>query len=118
MRFVLMHKTNPDNEAGIRPPSRAHRRGRQDDRGDVAGRRLPRGRRPARSALGVRLTFAGGKRTVTPGPFVGGNELPSAMGILRVRSRDEAVEWASRLGEVLGDAEIDVRPLYEPKDLG
>jgi hypothetical protein len=37
---------------------------------------------------------------------------------LRVRSRDEAVEWAVRLGEVLGDAEIDVRPLTEPWDLG
>jgi len=70
------------------------------------------------SSLGVRLKFSGGERTVTPGPFVGDNELPAGFTLLSVRSLDEAIEWASRQAAVLGDVEIDIRPINEPWDIG
>ena len=31
---------------------------------------------------------------------------------------DEAIEWASRQAKVLGDVEIDIRPVTEPWDIG
>ncbi len=66
----------------------------------------------------MRLKFAGGKRTVIPGPFAGGNELVAGFAVLRVRSLDEAVDWASRYAAVVGDAEVDIRPATEPWDIG
>ena len=60
----------------------------------------------------------GGERTVTPGPCAGENELRAGYTIARVASLDEAVEWASRFGAIVGDVEIDIRPVTEPWDLG
>jgi hypothetical protein len=70
------------------------------------------------SSQGVRLRFSRGVRTVTPGPFVGDNELPAGFSLLRARSLGEAVEWASRQAAVLGDVEIDIRPVTEAWDIG
>jgi hypothetical protein len=66
----------------------------------------------------VRLKFVGGQRTATPGPFVGANELVAGFAVMRVKSLDEAVEWATKYAAVVGDAEIDVRPANEPWDIG
>jgi hypothetical protein len=66
----------------------------------------------------VRLTFAEGSRSIANGPFPGNNELPAGFSILRAGSVEEAIEWASRQAQVLGDAEIDIRPVTEPWDIG
>jgi hypothetical protein len=52
------------------------------------------------------------------GPYAGPGKLPAGLAIVQVRSIDEAVEWAGRLAGVVGDCEIDVRPVCEPWDLG
>lgn len=118
MRVMLLHKSTPDTEAGKIPPMDLIQRvGRMigemqaaDVFRDGAGLRS--------SALGVRLTFAGGRRSVQQGPFIGRHEDPAALCILRVRSRDEAEEHATRFAAVLGDGECDIRPVTEPWDLG
>jgi hypothetical protein len=46
------------------------------------------------------------------------NEDPAAFRILRVRSRDEAVEHVTRFAASLGDGECNIRPVTEPWDLG
>lgn len=118
MRYMLMHKTNASNEAGIRPSAEliagvGAAIGEMTRAGvfrDGAGLRA--------SSLGVRLERKGGEARVTPGPFVGRNELPAALCVVRVRAREEAVEWASRLAAILADAELDIRPVTEVWDLG
>jgi hypothetical protein len=67
---------------------------------------------------GVRLRFSAGSRTVIKGPFEGNNELAAGFSILRARSLDDAIEWATRQATVLGDVEIDIRPVTEPWDIG
>jgi len=47
------------------------------------------------SATGARVALAGGKVTVTDGPFTESKELVS-YALYEVRSKEEAVEWASR----------------------
>ncbi len=47
------------------------------------------------SASGTRVSLADGKMTVTDGPFTESKELIS-YALYEVRSREEAVEWASR----------------------
>lgn len=118
MRFMIMHKTSAHWEAGAVPtPELVARVGAligdlSRAKAFVAGEGL----RP--SAEGVRLTFTGGTRTITRGPFTGDHELPAGFSILRAASLDEAVEWATRAAAVLGDVEIDIRPVTEAWDIG
>ena len=66
----------------------------------------------------VRLTLQGGKVTRTDGITPDQNELVKGFTMLKVRSMDEAVEWATRLAQAAGDATIDVGPVVQPWDLG
>jgi hypothetical protein len=117
MRFISMHKATKDMEAGAPPPPAV-----MAGMGPLMEEMMKtgiflagEGLRP--SAHGVRLTFSGGKRTVTAGPLTGSNELTDRYLIVRVRSIDDAIEWATRFAGA-DDAEIDVRPVTEPWDLG
>ena len=45
---------------------------------------------------GARVTFSRGKPQVTGGPFAGVKEVLGGYWMIRVKSRDEAIEWAKR----------------------
>jgi hypothetical protein len=115
---MMMHRTNPHWEAGAAPsPELCARVGKMI--GDMAAAGVLLGAEGLRaSSQGVRLRFSRGKRTVTKGPFEGSNELPAGFAILRLETIDEAIGWASRFAAVVGDVEIDIRPVTEPWDLG
>lgn len=118
MRYILMHRTAPEWEAGMRPSMKlitemGQLMGELARSGNLVG-----GDGLRASSLGVRLNFDGGVRTVTPGPFVGRNELVAGFAIVQTTTMDEAVVWATRYAEQLGDIEIDIRPVTEAWDLG
>jgi hypothetical protein len=118
MRFIIMHQTSGHWEAGAIPSPELIARvgallGEMEKAGVLSG-----GEGLRASAHGVRLRFAAGTRTVINGPFEGDNELAAAFTILRARSLDEAVDWATRQAAVLGDVDIDIRPVTEPWDIG
>lgn len=118
MRFIIMHKTNAHWEKGALPGAELIARV-GSLLGELAGAGVllaAEGLRP--SSQGVRLRFAAGSRTVLEGPFERGNELPAGFSILRARSLEEAIEWASRLADAQGEVEVDIRPVTEPWDLG
>jgi hypothetical protein len=48
------------------------------------------------SASAVRISAEGGKRKLLDGPFSESKEIIGGYFVLEVKSRDEAVEWASR----------------------
>ena len=118
MRFIIMHKTNPQWEAGAIPSAELIARVGallgEMGKADV----LVSGEGLRASSHGVRLKFVGGRRTIIEGPFKGDNELPAGFTILRVASLDEAVEWATKEAAILGDVEIDIRPVTEAWDIG
>jgi hypothetical protein len=118
MRFIVMHKTEPRWEAGAIPDAELIARvGKLI--GDFAkSGALLSGEGLRASSQGVRLRFSGGKRTVTKGPFKPENELPAGFTLVRTASLDEAVDWASRFAGIVGDVEIDIRPVTEPWDIG
>jgi hypothetical protein len=63
----------------------------------------------------TRLTFSGGGRpTVTDGPFTEAKELVGGYWIIQARSKEEAIEWASRAP--IGDGTIEVRQIAEGTD--
>ena len=118
MRFIIMHNTNAYWEAGALPgPELIARVGAMIGELAKAGALLGgEGLRP--SAEGVRLKLTSGSRVVVPGPFVPGNELPAGFSIVRAESLEQVIEWASGIATVLGDEEIDIRPVTEPWDIG
>jgi hypothetical protein len=67
------------------------------------------------SAQGARVSFAGGKPSVTDGPFTEAKELIGGYWLIQARSKEEAVEWASRCPANDGDV-IEVRQVYEMSD--
>lgn len=118
MRFMIMHKHDPKTEAGIMPSPELIQQ-----MGAFIGEFARTGRLIDGAGLGAsknrtRLTFKGGKSTVKHGPYTGERELPAAMSLLEVRTRDEAIVWAERYGKILNDGEIELGKVTEPWDLG
>lgn len=64
---------------------------------------------------GARVSINGGKKTVTDGPFTEAKEVVGGYWIIDVKSKDEAVEWASRCPLNEGDF-IELRQVYEMSD--
>ena len=116
MRFLVMHKSNEQNEAGI-PPSKEliEEMGKLMEETAKAGVLLAAEGVHA-SSKGARVSFSGGKRTVTDGPFAEAKELIAGFAILQVNSKEEAIEWSTRFANVIGDVEIEIRQVVEASD--
>ncbi len=67
------------------------------------------------TSKGARVSFSGGKSTVTDGPFTEAKELIGGYWLIQVKSKEEAVEWASRCPGGDGDV-IEVRQVFEMSD--
>lgn len=118
MRFMIMHKNDPRTEAGEKPP-----RELIDQMGELIGGFAQAGRLIDGAGLGAsqtrtRLRFRDGACTVKHGPYRGEHELPAAMLLLKVKTRDEAIGWAERYGKILGTGEIELGKVNEPWDIG
>jgi hypothetical protein len=77
----------------------------------------------APSAAGARVTVTGGELSVMDGPFAEAKEYIS-YAVYEVRSKEEAVEWASRFMQLHSDlwpgwqGECDVIKILGPEDFG
>jgi hypothetical protein len=75
------------------------------------------------SASGARVSLAGGKVTVTDGPFTESKELIS-YALYDVRSKEEAIEWASRFVKLHRDlwpgweGQTDILQVMGPENVG
>ena len=69
------------------------------------------------SSKGVRIDFKGTGRTVVDGPFAETKELVAGYWIWQVKSLDEAIEWAKRCPNPMGEeGTLELRPLLEMED--
>lgn len=66
-------------------------------------------------SMGARVSFAEGKAKVTDGPFAEAKEVVGGYWMIQVRSREEAIEWASRCPGAGTDV-IEVRQVQEFSD--
>ena len=64
---------------------------------------------------GARVSFAGGKPKVTDGPFPEAKEVVGGYWMIQVRSKEEAVAWASRC-PASDDETIEIRRVQELSD--
>jgi hypothetical protein len=118
MRFMVMHKVDAQMESGGPPPARIVEHMGKFIRQALESKVFVDGAGLHRSATRLRVSLEGGKRTVTKGPFEGGNQLVTGFAMIQTDSIDHAVEVASRMAKALGDPEIEIGPLVEPWDLG
>ena len=66
-------------------------------------------------SMGARVSFEGGKPKVTDGPFAEAKEVLGGYWMIQVKSKEEAIEWASRCPA--GENEvIEVRQVQEMAD--
>jgi len=118
MRFMIMHKNDPNTEAGNPPPMELiHEMGTFIGQYAQAGQFID-GAGLGASKTRARLVFRKGQCTATHGPYRGDRELPAATLLLKVRTREEAIGWAERYGMILGDGELEIGKVNEPWDLG
>ena len=115
MRYMMMVKGNEDSEAGANPgPEVFEAMGKYNEQLISAGVLLAAdGLQP--SSKGIRISDANGERTVVDGPFAEAKELIAGYWMIQVKSREEAVEWASRVPFFEGQ-EIEVRQVFEADD--
>jgi len=119
MRVMIILKADAHSEAGVMPDEQLLTdMGRYNEELVKAGVMLAgEGLHP--SAKGVRVHFSGRQRTVTDGPFAETKELIAGFWLWQVRSMAEAIEWVKRCpNPMIGDSEIEIRPVYEMSDFG
>jgi hypothetical protein len=76
------------------------------------------------SAMGARVRLSAGKQTVTDGPFSETKELIGGYAIYDLKSKQEAIEWASRFMGLHKEhwpgweGESEIRQIFEAPDFG
>jgi hypothetical protein len=69
------------------------------------------------SSKGARITFSGGKTTVTDGPFTESKELIAGYWLIQVKNKEEAIAWMKR-APFGGGTVIEIRQVFEAEDFG
>jgi hypothetical protein len=70
------------------------------------------------SAKGARVRFAGGKFTVTDGPFTESKEMVGGFALIQARSKEEAIEHTKDFLKIAGDGEAEIRQIFEGPAIG
>ena len=118
MRFMVIIKANPESEkeGALPDPQVVIEMGKFNEELIKAGIVLAMdGLHP--SSKGAKVRFSGKSRTVTDGPFTEAKELIAGFWLWRVKSLEEAIEWARRCPNPnASDFEIEIRQVFEMED--
>jgi hypothetical protein len=117
MRFMMIVKATLDSEAG-RMPGEDMLQAMADYHEELAKAGVlldGNGLHPSNKAW--RITWTGGKKSITDGPFAETKELIAGYTLIQVKSREEAEEWAKRFpNPSYEDGEIEIRQVFELED--
>jgi len=69
------------------------------------------------SSKGARIEFSGGKPVITDGPFSEAKELVGGFTMIKVDSKEEALDWVRRWPGADGDV-LELRQVFEAEDFG
>ncbi len=122
MRFMILVKATRDSEAGVMPPeSLISQMAAYHEELAKAGL-LVDGAGLQSSAKGWRIQYSrNGQKSVVDGPFAETKELVAGYTVIKVNSREEAIEWTKRFPNPSidgGEAQIEVRQYFELEDFG
>ena len=116
MRVMVIVKADKQSEAGALPSKEIlTEMGKFNEQLAKAGVMLAgEGLHP--SSKGVRIRFAGDKKSVIDGPFSETKELIAGFWLWQVKSMDEAIEWLKRAP--FQETEVEIRRVFETDDFG
>ena len=113
MRFIVLVKATPESEVRLPDKESFAEMGRFNMELAKAGMILDmNGLQP--TAKGARISFSGGTKTVTDGPFTESKELVAGYWIIQAESKEDAIAWMSRAP--FENGQIEIRPLFEMSD--
>jgi len=115
MRFMMLVKASKDSEAGALPSKELLAAMGQFNEEMAKAGVLLAGEGLQASSKGARITFSGSKRSVTDGPFAETKELLAGFWMIQVKSKAEAMAWASRVPFADGEV-VEVRQVFEASD--
>ena len=116
MRVMVIVKASPESESGVMPSTKElEEMGKYNEELVKAGLMLA-GEGLHNSSKGNRIRYDGKKRTVIDGPFSESKELIAGFWLWKVKSRDEAIEWAKRIP--FQEGEVEIRQVAESEDFG
>jgi hypothetical protein len=116
MRFMVIMYPGPIAETGALPDEKIlTEMGKFNEELVKAGVLLSgEGLQP--SSKGARIRFpAGGKPSVSDGPFSESKEIVGGFWMIQVKSKQEAIEWMKRCPTVGGEM-IELRQVFEAED--
>jgi len=123
MRFMIIVKATTQSEAGVFPgaddPIWAEMDAYHAELAKAGVLLEGNGLKPTKE--GWRIAYKEGQRTLIDGPFAETKELIAGYTLIKVQSREEALEWARRFPAPFGNkgdgGMIEVRQLFEPEDI-
>ena len=121
MRYMIIVKATKDSEAGVMPPDHLFAEMAAYHEKLAQAGVLIDGSGLQATAKGWRVRYRGPDRSIIDGPFTETKELIAGYTIIRVKSREEAVEWSRRFPNPTldgSDCEIEVRRMFELEDFG
>jgi hypothetical protein len=116
MRFMVIVKANKDSEAGILPSRQIMEEMTKFNEELVKAGVMLAGEGLQASSKGARIQFSGSNRTVIDGPFAETKELVAGFWMWKVKSKEEAIEWAKR--SPFREGEVEIRQVFESEDFG
>jgi hypothetical protein len=115
MKFMLILKSTKDSEAGKMPSEETINAMVKYNQEQAAAGVLVDAAGLYPSSTGARVNVAAdGKKTVVDGPFTESKELVAGYWLVKVKSVEEAIEWAKRTPTTPGqEIQIEVRQFIE-----
>jgi class 3 adenylate cyclase len=119
MRYIILVKATESTEAGILPDQELMSEvvGFSEELAEAGALYDASGLKA--TSHGWRIRYRGGERERLPGPFPLSSDIVAGFTIIRVDSREEALEWTMRFPNPSGgnaDGEIEVREFFELED--
>jgi hypothetical protein len=119
MKFMMIVKATKNSEAGVMPgEALISAMTKYNEELIKAGVLIDlSGLQP--TSQGARIHYSGEKRTVIDGPFAETKEIIAGYWLIRVKSKEEAIEWAKRAPNPYGEGGegyIEIRRLFELDD--
>lgn len=116
MRFMMIVKGDPEGGEDFTPDADIVAQMREYNAELTRAGVMLAGEGLYPSNKGARIKFSGGRTTVVDGPFAESKELIAGFWIIEVKSKEEAIEWASRVPGMEGE-ELELRQVFEASDL-
>ena len=119
MRFIVMAMATKESEAGPPPKPEAFAAMQKYNEELVKAGILLAAEGLIAILQGARVKFSGDNITVIDGPFTEAKELVAGFMILKVKSKEEAIELVKRAPRISnGESVVEIRKLMDVEDFG